>query len=50
MYSAFAYSSANQYGGNGGGNTQKDSNGRVAGQYTGVQNPFNFGVTIRFDY
>jgi hypothetical protein len=50
MYASYQFNSANSAGGLGGGNTLVDGNGRSVGQYTGTQNPFNFGVTIRFDY
>jgi len=49
MYATQTFNTTNSTGGYGGGNNAT-SGGRVAGQYTGVQNPFNFGVTIRFDY
>ena len=45
MNAAFSFTSANATGGFGGGNTNSNT-----GKYTNVQNPFNFGVTIRFDY
>ena len=50
MYATYKFTSANSTGGFGGGNTATDANGRSAGQYSTSQPPFNFGVTIRFDY
>jgi hypothetical protein len=40
-----SFTAANATGGFGGGNTNNDT-----GKYTATQNPFNFGVTVRFDY
>jgi hypothetical protein len=45
MNASFNFQEANATGGFGGGNTTSDT-----GKYTRTQNPFNFGVTIRFDY
>ena len=41
----YAFTTANATGGFGGGNTNTST-----GKYTGVQNPYNFSFTIRFDY
>jgi hypothetical protein len=41
----YAFSSANATGGFGGGNTNTNT-----GKYTLTQNPYNFSITIRFDY
>jgi len=41
----YAFSSANATGGFGGGNTNTST-----GKYTLTQNPYNFSITIRFDY
>jgi len=45
MNASQSFVSANATGGFGGGNTNANT-----GKYTNTQNPFNFGVTIRFDY
>jgi hypothetical protein len=45
MNASFNFQEANATGGFGGGNTTSNT-----GKYTRTQNPFNFGVTIRFDY
>jgi hypothetical protein len=45
MNASFNFQEANATGGFGGDNTTSDT-----GKYTRTQNPFNFGVTIRFDY
>jgi hypothetical protein len=41
----YAFTAANATGGFGGGNTNTQT-----GRYTSTQNPFNAGITIRFDY
>ena len=45
MGTTYAFTSANATGGFGGGNTNTST-----GKYTGVQNPYNFSFTVRFDY
>jgi hypothetical protein len=45
MAASYTFTTANATGGFGGGNTST-----TTGTYTSTQNPFNFGVTIRFDY
>jgi hypothetical protein len=45
MNASYSFTSANATGGFGGGNTASNT-----GKYTGLQNPFNGSVTIRFDY
>jgi hypothetical protein len=45
MGTTFDFNGPNETGGFGGDNQNNDT-----GQYTQTQNPFNFGVTIRFDY
>ena len=45
MNASFTFTEANATGGLGGGNTASNT-----GKYTGLQNPFNGSVTIRFDY
>ncbi len=45
MGASYSFKSANDTGGFGGGNSNSST-----GKYTATQNPFNFGVTIRFDY
>src|SRR5262245_19782555 len=46
MAASYNFTGAHATGGVGGGNTSSV----VPGTYTATQNPFNFGVTIRFDY
>ena len=45
MNASYTFTTANATGGFGGGNTNTNT-----GKYTGVQNPYNFSFTVRFDY
>jgi hypothetical protein len=45
LNASYSFTSANATGGFGGGNTNTST-----GKYTGVQNPYNFSFTFRFDY